>query len=297
MKSMVPEVKTECREKALLIPESRELLAALEPEIREIFTRCFLDGDVSSVDTEIIRSFFRKNALIPNIVEKDPTSSITFEWLYHRRLAANSIDKFFCDCESGRQIFQRLIALRDNMPGIIRRQFDGRKLLVDNIGSGPGHDMVETMAENSDLADIVNVRHIDPDSSALAIGEERVRKFGLQNSFSFVNDRLESFSNGETDIILAIGIFCPLPMGTSKRVLRSLVEHLRSGGIIIYSTAQERMQRDLVCDYIMRLFGWNMSHKTDEQAVSLAQSVGLEFVDWFFDEPFHHHCMVVARKP
>jgi SAM-dependent methyltransferase len=297
MKGIISEVSIESRERALLIPESRELLVALAPEIREVFVRCFLDGDTKSADAEIVRNFFRKNAEIPNIVETDTTSSITFEWLYHRRLADNPIDKFFCDCESGRQIFQRLIALRSNMPGIIRRQFEGKKILIDNIGSGPGHDMIEVMAENPDLADIVNIRHIDPDSSALAIGEKRVKKFGLQNSFSFVNDRLESFSNGDTDIIMAIGIFCPLPMGTSKRVLRSLIKHLRSGGIIVYSTAQEKMQRDLVCGYIMRLFGWNMSHKTDEQAVNLAQSIGLEFVDWFFDEPFHHHCMVIAKKP
>lgn len=295
MHTTIQRLDVESRRKALLVPEARDLLASLTPEIRDLFVRYFLDGDTGR-GADIIRDFFRSHANIPKIVESDSTSSITFEWLYHKRLPESKIDKFFCDCESGRQIFQRLIALRVNLPGIIRNQFQGKRLLIDNVGSGPGHDMIEVMAENADLADIASVRHIDPDKVALAIGEKRVKKFGLQKSFSFVTDRLESFSNGDTDIILAIGILCPLPMGTSKRVLRSLVKHLRPGGVIVYSTAQDRMQRDPVCDYVMRLFGWHMDHKTDQQAKDLAESAGLEFVSCFFDEPFHHHCMVMARK-
>ena len=98
------------------------------------------------------------------------------------------------------------------------------------------------------------------------------------------------------DIVSAIGLLCPMPTSLCVKVVKNLSKYLRSGGLIIYSTAQDRMQEDALCDYIMRLFGWHMDHKTDQTAWDISVRAGLIPLYQFFEQPNRHHCMTVARK-
>jgi len=68
------------------------------------------------------------------------------------------------------------------------------------------------------------------------------------------------------------------------------------GGIVIYSTALRKMViEDPFTDFLMRLGGWHMSYKSEEESEDLAKSLGWRVIGKFYDEPLHYHCMVVAE--
>ena len=290
-------VSLECKQQSLQTEAARRLLEFFPDSIREMFVRCYFDSDIGSMNAREVCKYLKTHAVIPKIVGDDSTSSKTFEWLYHKKTAQNPIDHYFTQSESGRQISKRLDALKKQLPVLITQEYQGRRVLIDHVGSGPGYDLIETLEENRDLTDMVHARCIDPDMEALNIGQSVVESMGFSDHFSFVSKKFQKVSSREADIILLIGILCPLPMHVCRKILKGLVHYTRPGGIIVYSTAQYRMMRDPLCDYIMRLFGWQMDHKTDEAAWNLAKTSSWEPLYQFFDQPFRHHCMTVARQP
>lgn len=287
------------RSKILEKKEVKDLLAFMPFSIRNKFLICYLAEDYSSLDAEEVRNFLRAGE-IPKIVERDSTSSITFQWLYRQDEGANPIDAYFPESEAGRQIYARLQAIKANYPMIIKAEIEkkgkGKRVLIDEVGSGPNHAMIEMLAENPDLVSRVHIRNIDPDNEALEIGRRRAEELGLLESFEYVQAKMNEVALREADMISMIGILCPMHIRICRKILKSLKPCLRENGIIVYSTAQERMKRDPMCDYIMRLFGWRMDYKTDEQVWSLAEECGYKPTFQFFDQPYRHHCMTMAVK-
>ena len=63
-----------------------------------------------------------------------------------------------------------------------------------------------------------------------------------------------------------IGKFCPMKRRICEFILRRLKTLYRPGTIIVFSTAQKRMEYgDPLMRFIMELMGWPMDYKTDEE--------------------------------
>ena len=140
----------------------------------------------------------------------------------------------------------------DNNKIIINKKCNGKSLKLDNVGSGPGRDMIDVLNNNDVLAQKAHVRNIYPATDALEIGRSLVKTINLTSSFSFVPKPINEVQPRNADILLVIGIFCSLKTRVCKAVLKGLETHICPGGIIIYSTAQERMLRDdPLTDFIM----------------------------------------------
>ncbi|RLB33896.1 MAG: hypothetical protein DRH12_17930 [Deltaproteobacteria bacterium] len=285
------------RYNALKTPVAEQLLSSLPIRISQRFIKSYLAQNFNNLD-EVVE-YFVQHSEITRIVKENPSSALTFEYLYHRRPLFQPIDQYFLKCKAGYQIYKRLVALRENLPRIIHGQLQSTrdKVLIDNIGSGPGHDMIDVVVEHPKLAQKVHVRNIDPDGNALEIGQKRTKELGLSGCFSFIDKKLEKTDPQDADMILLIGILCPLQRPMCELVLQKLKEYCRPGGIIVFSTAQTRMGLgDPLTDFIMRFAGWHMDYKTDEDTEDIARASGWEPLEQFFDEPLHYHCIQTARN-
>jgi hypothetical protein len=288
------------RDWALETKEAVILRDALPPDIWDKLRKCFLDGDIVSAQTKEVLSYLKDNSIITQMVQADPTSSLTFEYLYLKKPITNNIDKYFPAGKAATAIYERLNTLKEYLPEVIRKEIGRKesskdKYTILNIGSGPGHDTIEILNENRDLAEKVHVICLDPDGEALKIGMERVKEYGLLNSFSFVEKKLHDFSGDKFDMLLLIGIFCTRQSDISKKVIGNLTVYARWDGIIVFSMVKNKMVLgDPLTDFIMRLGGWHMKYKYEGEPAEIAMAAGWKPIDRFYDN-LDYNCMTIAR--
>jgi SAM-dependent methyltransferase len=290
------------REHFLKASEARYLLATLPPDIAGRLKRAFLGADLDGEDAEEALAFLAKNSTIARIISENPSSAETFEYLYQKVPVDNEIDKFFIMTRAAVGIHQRLVALRNYLPSFIRREIsvaasrDGDKFVVFNVGSGPGHDTIEILEQNADLRERVRVYCIDPDAKMLAVGEAKARRLGVEESFTFVARKFGEVDLGKADMVILIGLLCPMPEGRCVETLRSGSQFLHDSGVVVFNTVQNRMLReDPLCDFLMRLAGWHMDYKRNGETLEIARMSGLKPIASFFDS-LGYNRVVVARR-
>jgi len=282
---------------ALDTPQAAMLFSSLPQNLCEKLKHAFLTAEIKTEEMDSIRTYLAGHSEISRIISEKPGSALAFEYLYRLKDAASAIDCYFLQATAGRHVEGRLRALETYLPSLIKPLIDDRTVLVDNIGSGPGHDMIRVLNNNPALAAKVHVRNIDPDEDALVIGIREVSTLNLSDSFSFVCREFQRVKPRHADIVLLIGILCPLPMKICEKIIRILKRYARPDGLIIFSTNQVGMLiHDPLTDFLMRLAGWEMDYKTDMEAASIAERAGWRFVSQFFDDEDHFQCMTVAQN-
>ncbi len=138
------------RKSSLASSEARALLDLFPVRIRELIVDRYLDFP-SPIPQELLE-YFINNSAIFRINHQTPGSSLVFEHLYTREVTT-PIDRYFIDCKAGFQIYQRLLSLEANLPYWLNCLLDNKDaLLVDNVGSGAGRDMIGVLAKNPHLA-------------------------------------------------------------------------------------------------------------------------------------------------
>ena len=277
---------------ALDSSDSQALLDSLPLDIRNAFIQYFFTKQTTP---ELIQ-YFKDNSSIFDSVQNDPGNALSFEYLYTRQVSTN-IDKYFTECKAGHQIYQRLLALEENLPYWLTHLLHGRQVIsVDNIGSGAGRDMINVLGKNQHFIDRVRIRNIDPNAESLAISKQLAKEMCVSDYFYFHNNKLSDVPAINADLVLLIGILCPLHRRVCKIVLKNIAPYVRTGGMVIYSTALHKMVlEDPLTDSIMRLAGWHMNYKSEEESEDLAKSFGWRVICKFFDEPLHYHCMVLVE--
>jgi SAM-dependent methyltransferase len=284
------------RESSLESPEAEALLTALPPRTRALLIDHYLHSLLPN--SQELLDFFVDASPIFKLIHGAPGSALAFEYLYTRDVST-AVDRYLIECRAGAQIYQRLLSLRAHLPSWLDQLLTSEKTIrVDNIGCGTGRDTIGVLAACRGLAKHVRVRHIDPDRHALLISRKLARENGVAESISFHEGKFSDVPPAAADMILLIGILCPLHRRVSRNVLRSAVPYVRPGGLVVYSTALHQMVfDDPLTDFLMRLAGWHMSYKSVQESEGLATALGWRVVGRFFDEPRHHHCMVVAEVP
>ncbi len=283
------------RGKYLRAPSARTLLKRLPGPARKAFLRSFL-SDSCQLSCQEILTFFISNSEISR-ASREPGSALPFEYPY-QQIAPLVLDHFWLESCSGRQIFQRLLAIQAQLPKYISiiGQRSKTTVLLDNMGSGVGRDVIGALERNSRLRAMVHARFVDTDRQSLAAAEQIVRETGMDSSFSFHLGMMESVESRDADLLLLIGILCQKTTHMSVKMLRRMRQYVRPGGLIIFSTVTTNMLfDDPLADFIMRLHGWRMDYKTKAENVRMAEDAGLHVQDIFFDHPGKHHCMTVAQ--
>jgi hypothetical protein len=283
------------REELLQTVNAQHLKNKLPIRIYEFLREYFVDDN--QANSKDLADYFIKHSCIFNIIKSTPGSSIGYDCLYTKN-TKTELDNYFVQCISGHQIYERLKSLEQKLPRLIRSKLNEKQsLLVDNIGSGVGRDMINVVFQNPDIKNKLHVRQIDPDSEALNLSRKIAYELGVVESFSFHENSLSSIDSVNADVVLLIGMLCPLNLRHSSIVLRQVKRLCNSNnGLLIFSTATHNMViDDPLTDSLMRLCGWNMSFKTESDSTKLAESLGLKIIEVFYEEPYHHHCMIVAQ--
>ena len=281
--------------------EAKILFNALPSEIWQWLVESFKELDFKSWRAKKVLEYLRANSEITELVYQQPSSALTFEFLYHKKKPELPIDKYFVAAKAAQAIYDRLQTLKRELPNIIRKEIQKQQIeefTILNIGSGPSHEMIEILAnpQNEDLQRKVKVICIEPDKEALEIGWERVKNLGLHNNFIYIPKKLEEYyPESPANMLLMIGILCPVPTRVCVKILRSISYYTTFNNLIVFSTVQKIMgEEDPLCDYIMRLAGWKMDYKDSGEPGMIALKSGWKPVYYFFDK-FGFNCMTVAR--
>lgn len=296
----------EQREKALEDERVQALLASFPDDIADKCIRAFLNNDHSGQDAQDVLDYFLISSKITQAVVEDKGGADIFYYLYNK-LADNPIDQYFLDCDAGHQIYRRLKTMEERIPDILRSLFPGeQKILIDNIGSGQGYDIINMLIEpeNADLRKRLHVRNIDPNEPALKVGWERIVEHGLEDNFEIVVDEIGKYEGRDADFLLASGIFCPLSVPFSIRMMRNhFAGYLKENGVVLYNaTTMKMIEQDPFTDFTMRFMGWYMGFKTVGDIRSIAvRSKRFETLSEFFDTDNEGHevgynQMVLAQK-
>lgn len=287
------------RERALHSDLVRDFLSALPDDIRSKCTGCYLQGDIISEENRAFLDYLCTVSDITDIIRKTPSSAHAFEYLYQEKEAKTPIDRYYVDCLAGSHVNMRLAAFWENMPRwlyFLREKFpDAGEILIDNIGSGPGHEMIGVLKRNPEISSWIHVRNIDKDREILEIGQRKARSLGFEEAFEFAPKKAHEVEPRGAHAIILMGILCTTePVGCIE-VLSNIRFFGRNGGLVAYSTNQESMVRaDPFTDFVMRTAGWHMDYKTDIQSWDLARQAGLKPVHQFFEDGRHFQCMTVA---
>jgi len=285
----------------------KQFLGVLPDKLQKKTVDLFLEGKVRRADQkeselsqpEIeLLDYLSSVSDITRIIREAPSSARAFEYLYQQRPAESVIDQYYVDCLAGSHVNQRMLAIWGNLPELIADLYKkfGEKILVDNIGSGPGLELIGVLQKHPELIGKVHVRNIDPDAVIIDEGKKKVEALGLQGSFEFVPKKAHEAGIRGAHLIILVGILCTQSPKSCIKTLSGVQFFSRPGGHIVYSTNQESM---VICDpftdMIMRLAGWFMDYKDDWQSWKLSEQAGWEPVSQFFESDLHFQCMTVAR--
>ncbi len=251
----------------------------------------------SCKDKEELLEFFLRESEMFRLINAFPGSAEAFEYLYLEKEPEDPIDKYFLKCKSGIQTYKRLLSLDQNLLYWVKKLCQNKSLIIDSFFSGPGRDLIRIVKQNPEIKKMINVRNIDIDPKAIKIGQRLIEDEDLTDVFFYERKSFEKARPRNADLMLLIGVLCPLRLHTSERLLKAIRKYIKPEGYIIYSTVQySLLNDDPFTDFLMRLSAWPMSYKSDEEAWSLAKESGWQPIAQFFDEPSHHHCMTVAKK-
>ncbi len=295
------------KERVLADRRVRALLATFPDDIRTKITQAFLANDHEGQDARDVLAYFLQSSAITNAVVKNPGGAKAFEYLYKKE-AHSPIDQYFLDCDAGHYIYRRLKTMERVLPPFLRTAFaDQERITVDNIGSGQGYDFIAILLQNPDLRARVHVRNIDPDADALRVGWEDIVRYGLEDNFECIVDKIGTYPGRNADFLHASGIFCPVPVPICKRMVKNtFAQYVRPGGYMLYNATTVKMiqglQGDQFTDFTMRFMNWNMGFKTEKEILSIcARSPLWTIVTYFFDTDRRGHdvgynMMVIAQK-
>ena len=284
-------ITLEQRRKAIKNRAVVRLLDALPNHIRTDFLDAFFAGNYTH-GVDHIRQYFVSISDIAKEIVRDPGSADIFDYLYHNRdivnLSSKPLDEYYLSFGSGLQIYRRLQVMQKELPEILWRivqEFPGERLRIDNIGSGQGLDMIGVLRSHEALRRIVHVRNIDPNQVALDAGWMRIVEYGLEANFESECVNIQSCTSREAHFVILSGFYCPMSFLMSKRIqTRDIPRFLIPGGYCLHNaTTKKMLEYDLVTDFSMRILGWFMGYKTQEEITGIATEKDWDVQRVFFD--------------
>jgi len=272
--------------------------------MKDMFVDAFLyptDSKQAKTDERIglLRDFFAQpnvSVIANHIIEHKPSSHKALEALYNKSPVA-LIDRYFYDSSAGDAIPDRLNAVVKNIPRLIRKIGEKKAFIKVLIpGSGPAQDIIKMFVNNPDLRNRTVVRCIDDESSAIELGREMAQKAGVSNNVIYARNDLMKLGYHDTDLVLLVGIICPLPNSVSVKVVKRVVSYCRKGALVVFSAALQKMLiEDPISCFIMDLAGWKLHYKTKKEVEEIAKKSGLAIEGSFQDPKNKYHQIIIGK--
>jgi SAM-dependent methyltransferase len=276
-----------------------DLLNTLEKENREI-KESLLEGymglPLSPKVKEEIYNYFITHSLFSVVTMANPGSSVITEFLYHGLPSSSPIDNYFIQSKAGKSIKARLIAIEKELPKIIEKYRQNHKnsnILIGNLGSGPGRDVINVFSNHYQNVSDVKAIHIDKDMVALEKGKRMAKIKGVNHLIEFIQgDFLKYNHEKKFDILLLSGILCALEIETCIICLEKLKKLLKKDGCLIASNVTKKMLKEdpFTCYLMARVGNWKLVFKDEEELKQIFRAAGYNW-EGCFNDSYGFHIM------
>lgn len=272
-----------------------ELLESLERDdgrVGDVLLRKFRGLSVTPGLEEYAFRYFIAHSIITSATVSNRGGSMTTEFLYDGLLLSSYLDRYFLRCKAGKAVKARLIAIERNLPKIIEkyRGDEAKSVLIGNLGSGPGRDVIDVLDQHREFANVRAV-HLDKDEKALERGKRMAEDQRVDHLIEFVRGDFMKYNPPEKfDIILFIGILCPLSIEYSVIVLKMLKRMLKEGGCIIVSNSTRKMKKEdpFTCFIMEWTSDWQLFFKDESEMKQIFRESGFNWEGCFLDSYGFH---------
>ena len=221
-----------------------ELLKSIEKDnekIKDLVICKYLKIQLTPAEEEDILNYFINNSVFSAATLANPATSVVTEFLYDP-IGRFDIDKYFFASKGGKAIHSRLIRVEDNLHSLIEKHLKKGKVLIGNLGGGPGRDVIDVFSKFYRNNDNVASVNIDRDKNALNRGKRMADIGEVLNKIEFVESSFSKYKNKEKfDIIILVGVLCGLPIEKCTLLMREIKPLLAKGGSIMVSNVAPKM--------------------------------------------------------
>ncbi|MDI6603469.1 MAG: methyltransferase domain-containing protein, partial [Patescibacteria group bacterium] len=185
-------------------------------------------------------------------------------------------DQYFLRSKGGQAVKERLKAIREELPKIIEEYRQKGEVLIGNLGSGPGRDVIDIFSAHYKNALDVKAIHIDKDRLALEKGERMAEVKRVRDQIEFIEANFLKYkSTKKFDIALLIGILCPLEFEMCVRILKRIKRLLKKDSCIVVSNVSKKMlEEDPFTCYLMSLLNWKLVFKDEGELKQIFEKAG-----------------------
>jgi len=266
-----------------------QLFQALEKEnsqVKDFLMRNYKGLPVSAEMAETTYNYFVNHSVIAAATISNPGTSVITELLYEGTSSSCPLDQYFLQSKAGKAIKARLIAIKEELPKIIEEYRKQGDVLIGNLGSGPGRDVIDVLFNY--YRDISNVRaiNIDRDKVALERGKRIAKSKGIDHLVDFIPGNFLNYKpSTKFDILLFVGILCPLNIETCIEYLKTIKTLLKENGCLIASNVSKKMLKDdpFTC-YIMEWgANWKLVYKDEQELKQIFDKAGYVLKRYFLD--------------
>jgi len=281
-----------------------KLLKALEEDRVTIknFLLDYYSGKQSSPEMEEeIYKYFLTHSIISPATMANPGTSILTEFLYNGSSDSSfPIDRYFLQSKAGKAIRARLTAIKEKLPKIIEEYQEKGEVLIGNLGSGPGRDIIDIFATNYRNASNVRAIYVDRDATALRRGKRMATMKKVNHLIDFVEGNFLKYKPVKKfDIVILIGILCGLKSDVCIRILKSIKRLIKKNGCIIASNVSKKMlAEDPFTYFLMAWVGnWKLVFKDPEELKQIFEKAGYKWKSYFTDSYGFHIMGIGTPRP
>jgi len=271
-----------------------QLLKDLEKEnnrVKDFLIRSYRGLPVSPEMEEEAYNYSITHSVIFSATTSNPGTSILTEFLYEGIPSPSPIDKYFLQSKGGKAVKARLIAIEKELPKIIEEYGSKGDVLIGNLGSGPGRDVINVFSNYYQNVSNVKSVNIDRDKVALDRGERMAKKKGVEHLIEFVHENFLKYNPPKKfDILLLIGVLCPLATEVCIAYLKVIKQLLKEGGCLIAGNVSKKMLReDPFTSHIMEWgANWKLIYKNEEELKKIFEKAGYIWQGCFLDSYGFH---------
>jgi SAM-dependent methyltransferase len=269
-----------------------KILGRENPVVKEFVLRSFQGLPTSLEAEEETWKYFAANSAISTAVLTSPGSSMVTEILYERRHSHSYIDEYFLRSKAGKAVAARLKTVKKILSDILT-QYQNDGVTIANLGSGPGRDVIDVLATHRYNELKVKAVNIDIDEMALKRGQKLARIKKVEHLVKFIRANFLHYArrySQEYDIVLLVGVLCPLDTVTCTLYLQLIRNLLKPNGYLIASNVSTKMMEEDPFTYhlMARIGNWEMKFKTPEELRKIFQEAGYKWKKWVTDKYGFH---------
>lgn len=245
---------------------------------------------------EEAHEYFINNSVFFSVMAAQNASSLITEFLYERLPSKSILDNYALNSKAGRAVRARLIAVEDELHRVIDDYRTKGEVLIGNLGSGPGRDVIDVFSNYYQNSSNVKAVNVDKDVTALKRGKRMASIKKVGHLINFVQGSfLKYVPEKKFDIIILVGILCPLQSEVCINILKTIKGFLKENGCLIASNVTNKMQEeDPFACYIMDwVANWRFIYKSEEEFKKIFEQAGYQWKRGFTDS-YGFHLMGVG---